>query len=92
MIQITFNAFSFLREKLQEKNVACANAKIELPDNHTVENLMLKVGLKSEDVAAIFVNGRILPSSTIIKDGDRIALVPPGGVPGHVMGYVGAIE
>ncbi len=92
MIQITFNAFSFLRDKLQEKNIACANAKLDLPENRKVEELILKVGLKNEDVAAVFVNGRILPKDTIMKDGDRVALIPPGGVPGHVMGYVGAID
>ncbi|NPA73101.1 MAG: MoaD/ThiS family protein [Epsilonproteobacteria bacterium] len=89
MITITFSAFSFLKSKLKEKNIECTNVKMEIPEGLSVEKLIDYIGLDREDVEAAFVNHRIMPLDTVIGDGDKIALVPPGGIPNHVAAYVG---
>lgn len=34
--------------------------------------------LTKEDVEVVFVNGRVQPLSTVLKDQDRVAFVPHG--------------
>ncbi|NPA74215.1 MAG: MoaD/ThiS family protein [Epsilonproteobacteria bacterium] len=77
---ITFNAFSFVREKLKKNGITdFINAKVEVPEgcdvNYLIQNMM---GLKDEDVEAVFLNGKVVPKTSIMRDGDRVALVPPG--------------
>ncbi len=80
MITITFNAFSFIREKLKKQGITeYVNAKVDIKDecdfNHLIENIL---HLQEGDVEAVFLNGKVVDKSTVLKDGDRIALVPPG--------------
>ncbi len=80
MCKITFNAFSFIRDKLKKNGIDdFINAKIDIPKNSSInsfiENILL---LKKEDVEAIFLNGKVVSKETIIQNNDRIALVPPG--------------
>ena len=90
MIEITFNAFSFLNAKLKERGISCGNKPMEVEEGINVEQLILNLGLEQSEVEAVFINHKILSKSTILKDGDRVALVPPGGVPNHIRAYVGA--
>ena len=89
MIQITFNAFSFLKTRLKEAGITCGNTIMELENNISVNQLIINLNLEDKDVEAVFINHKILPKDTILKDGDRVALVPPGGIPNHVRAYVG---
>ncbi len=89
MINIIFSAFSFLKPKLKEKNIECSNSKMQIPENLTVIHFIEYLGLSQEDVEAVFINHKILPKNTVIKDEDKIALVPPGGIPNHIAAYVG---
>ena len=91
MIKITFNAFSLLRRKVEDNNITCGNAIMEIPENISVDQLIENIGLKPDDVYAVFINHKILPKDTILQEGDRVALVPPGGIPNHVKAYVGDI-
>ena len=80
MITITFNAFSFLRKKLKKQGFTdYVNAKFAIENecslNHLIENIL---HLKEGDVEAVFLNGKVVDKNTIIKNGDRVALVPPG--------------
>lgn len=90
MIEITFNAFSFLNAKLKEKDIPCGNKPMKIEEGTDVEKLILDLGLTSDEVEAVFINHKILPKDTVLKNGDRVALVPPGGVPNHIRAYVGA--
>ncbi len=90
-MKITFNAFSFLKTKLKELGVEEFNAPMEIEDGISVNALVKNLGLEDKDVEAVFINHKILPKETILKEGDRVALVPPGGVPNHVRAYVGAV-
>lgn len=78
MIKITFNAFSFLRKKLKEQNIPYVNAIMELPENYTPNHIIKKFGYDKNEVEAVFINGKVMPKETILKNGDRLALLPPG--------------
>lgn len=91
MIKITFNAFSLLRRKVEDNNITCGNTMMEIPENISVDQLIENIGLEPDDVYAVFINHKILPKDTILQEGDRVALVPPGGIPNHVKAYVGDI-
>lgn len=78
MSVITFNAFSFLQKKLREKNIEYSNATINLVHQTSVLDLIKKVQLIPDDVEVVFINGKVVPFDTIIKDKDRVALLPPG--------------
>lgn len=57
-------------------------------DDVTPNDLLQDMGLDRTDVEAVFINGRVAPFDTIIKDGDRVALVPPG-TPGPYRVFLG---
>lgn len=44
----------------------------------TAGELREKLNIPSKDVEAVFVNHLISPFSTPLKEGDRVAFVPPG--------------
>ncbi len=89
MIEITFNAFSFLKKKFEDKGVKCSNKLMQIPDNISVNELIEYLGFQKDDIETVFVNHKILSKNTILKNGDRVALVPPGGIPNHVAAYIG---
>lgn len=75
---ITFNAFSFLQKKLNEKQIEYSNATMTLKQGTRAKDLIRQVQLMPEDVEVVFINGKVAPFDTIIKDNDRVALVPQG--------------
>ncbi|WP_456324984.1 MoaD/ThiS family protein [Desulfonauticus submarinus] len=85
-MKIFFNAFGPLYFKLNKNNL---NTEIDLPVSiKTVRDLLKYYNLSDEEVEACFVNGKIVPFDTMLKDGDRVGLVPPG-IPGpyrHLLG------
>lgn len=78
MPTITFNAFSFLQKKLQQNHLPCTNVSLSISDGTTAETLVHQMQLTREDVEVVFVNGRVQPFSTVLKDQDRVAFVPQG--------------
>lgn len=78
MIKITFNAFSFLREHLKNQHVEYVNSTMELPDDCTPKKLIKKLGFEDGEVEAVFINRKVQPKDTLLHDGDRLALLPPG--------------
>ena len=91
MTTILFNAFSFLQKKLKARDLPCINAPLDVAEGTTVEDLLAQMDLSPGDVEAVFVNGRVRPVDTVLTDGDRVALVPPGS-PGPyrlLLGMVG---
>ena len=78
MITITFNAFSFLQPKLAARHIGYSNARFEVPEGTTVEELIARCSLAEHEVEAVFLNGRVVPWDRELHDGDRVALVPPG--------------
>lgn len=88
MAVITFRAFSQLRQAFREKGVVSMKP-ITIPDNISVVELVQLYGFEASDIEAVFINHKVVPKTTIIQDGDRVSLIPPGGIPGHVAGYIG---
>lgn len=91
MITITFSAFSFLQSKLKTKNIPYANATLELPEGISLKALITRLGLGLEDVEAAFVNHKVVPMDTLLKNNDRVALVPPG-TPGPYRVLLGMVK
>ena len=91
MMIIVFNAFSFLRPKLESKGIDYSNAKLEIPEGITVTDLIIELGLEQEDVEAAFVNGKVAPMDSILQNNDRVGLVPPG-TPGPYRVILGMVK
>jgi molybdopterin converting factor small subunit len=90
-IQITFNAFSFLQKKLKENGFECYNVTHKIPQGTTIDNLLVRLKLLPEDVEGVFLNGLIKPFNTVIQDGDRLGLLPPG-TPGPYRIMLGIVQ
>jgi len=78
MIEITFNAFSFLQKKLKTKQIEYSNVKMTIKEGISAMDLISQVQLSREDVEVVFINGKVASLDTIIQDSDRVALVPHG--------------
>jgi sulfur carrier protein ThiS len=89
MIKIKFNAFAFLKFKLKDMGISSPNPSMEIKKDIKISELVKNLGLSQDDVAVVFVNHKIVPKDTVLHDGDRVALIPPNGVPNHVKAYVG---
>ena len=89
MVEITFNAFSFLRKRLKDNNIPYVNHKMRLEENCTPQKLVKDLGYDEGEVEFVFINGKVAPFDTLLKDGDRVAIVPPG-TPGSYRLILGA--
>lgn len=77
-MHIILNAFSFLRVKLTQKGFPYLNASLEIKDGTRAVDVIDLMGLEQRDVEAVFVNHLVVSKETKLKDGDRVALIPPG--------------
>lgn len=77
-MHIILNAFSFLREKLQQKGIPYIEASWVVDDKTRIVDLIDALGLAQSDVEAVFVNHTVMPKETLLHEGDRVALLPPG--------------
>ena len=78
MPRINFNVFGFLQKKLKENNIDSCNVCLAIKEQETPADLMTRFNLSDEDVEAVFVNGEVSSFHARLKDGDRVAFVPPG--------------
>jgi len=78
MPRIIFSALSFLREPLHKKGVDCCEAVMNIAEGSTASALISQLGLAREAVEAVFINGKAGDFEAHLKDGDRVALMPPG--------------
>ena len=78
MPTITFNAFSFLQKKLKARNLAYADATLEVTEGTTPNDLMVQMQLTQDEVEVIFINGKVGAKETPLMDNDRVAFVPQG--------------
>jgi len=78
MPRIVFSALSFLRKPLQKQGVDCCESEMSIAEGMTTASLMVRLGLAREAVEAVFINGKAGDMDTTLRDGDRVALMPPG--------------
>ena len=77
-MKITFNAFSFARLQLRKRGIECVNVEREIDEGMSAQDFIDSLGLTKKYVEAVFINGTVRPKSTILHEGDRVALLPPG--------------
>lgn len=77
-MHIILNAFSFLREKLKQKGIPYLDAQWSVNDNTRIVDLIDSLGLEQREVEAVFLNHTVTSKETVLKEGDRVALLPPG--------------
>ena len=53
--------------------------RLEIPEEITVEKLMVDLGIPLELVKLIFINGKMQKSKYRLKHNDRVGLFPPVG-------------
>jgi sulfur-carrier protein len=51
----------------------------DMDKGHTVEDLVQRAGIDSEEVRIAFVNSRIVDLDTTLSEGDRVGLAPAVG-------------
>jgi len=51
----------------------------DLDEGHTVEDLVQRAGIDSEEVKIAFVNSRIVDLDTTLSEGDQVGLAPAVG-------------
>ena len=90
-IEITLNAFSFLQKKLKKNGFDYYNVTHKIPQGTTIDKLLAGLKLLPEDVEGVFLNGLIKPFDTVIQDGDRLGLLPPG-TPGPYRVMLGIVQ
>jgi molybdopterin converting factor small subunit len=78
MPNITFNAFSFLQKKLKKNHIEYANVTLTVNKGSCAVDLIRQVQLTPEEVEVVFINGKVASFDTVLKENDRVALVPPG--------------
>jgi sulfur carrier protein ThiS len=76
---------------VQNSGINYSNVKLELPDGISLKELIIKLGLKLEDVEAVFVNNRVVSMYSILQNNDRVAFVPPG-TPGPYRVLLGMVK
>ena len=77
-MHIILNAFSFLREKFKQKGIPYVYAPWVVDDKTRIVDLNESLGLEQKEVEAVFVNHTVMPKETLLHEGDRVALLPPG--------------
>lgn len=77
-MHITLNAFSFLREKLEQRGIPYLNAPWVVDDKMRIVDLIDSLGLEQKEVEAVFLNYTVAPKETELHENDRVALLPPG--------------
>ena len=51
----------------------------EVSEGETVRSLIKRLGLPSEDIKIVFVNGKKVDLDTVLSNGDRLGLAPASG-------------
>lgn len=51
----------------------------ELPTGASVTNLIDNLGFRGEEIKLVYVNNIIVPQTTLLREGDRVAFAPATG-------------
>ena len=78
-------------QKLKEKNSQYSNVNINISQEETVEDIITRMDLKTDDIEAVFINGRIQYFDTILCDKDRVRIFL-SGIPGPSRLLLGIVK
>jgi sulfur-carrier protein len=74
MINIELNLFATLSKYLSGNGQSC-----QVNENTSVEKLIKELGIPDDMVKLIFINGKRVEKTHILKQGDRLGIFPPLG-------------
>ncbi|MDO7788521.1 MoaD/ThiS family protein [Desulforamulus aquiferis] len=87
---IELRCFSKLQSVMAEKGFKFPEM-YEVGESITGVELIHKLEITPEQVEAIMINGKVQSLETVIKSGDRVALIPPG-TPGPYRVILGLVN
>jgi len=77
-MQLFLKAFSSLRPHLKNQGIGYLGEAFTCKEGLTLKELIVTLGFKEEEVEGAFVNHLVVPKATVLKEGDKVALIPPG--------------
>jgi len=77
-MQIKLKAFSTLRPYLKSCHIGYLGEAYESPENLDIQGLISHLGFNASEAEGVFVNHTVVPKTTKLKEGDTVALIPPG--------------
>lgn len=77
-MQVYLKAFSTLRETLKQQGIGYLGEPFTCKEGICVAELIAALGYEASAVEGVFVNHTVVPKTTILKEGDKVALIPPG--------------
>jgi molybdopterin converting factor small subunit len=77
-VQVQVKLFATLRRFAPDvpPGKVCA---VDLPDGATLQDLVNRLGIPSEETKVAFVNGRAQEMDFVLKPGDEVGIFPPIG-------------
>ncbi|NCC24153.1 MAG: MoaD/ThiS family protein [Deltaproteobacteria bacterium] len=78
MATVVVSAFSFLQSTFASKGLSPYETRVDITPGQNLQGLIKSLGLSDDEVEGAFVNGKVHTMDTVLNDGDKIALVPPG--------------
>lgn len=76
MVKVDVRLYATLRRYGPETTLG-EDLTLELPEGTTVEGLLQKLGVPSDVVKIVFVNGISRDPDHVLAEGDRIGIFPP---------------
>ncbi len=77
-MQLSLKAFSSLRPRLQQQHIGYLGESYTCKEGITLKELIAQLGFGEKEVEGAFVNHTVVPKHTVLKEGDKVALIPPG--------------
>ncbi|MBE0496101.1 MAG: MoaD/ThiS family protein [Campylobacterales bacterium] len=77
-MQLFLKAFSLLRPHLKRQGIGYLGEPFTCKDGITLKELIATLGFGEKEVEGAFVNHLVVPKTTVLKEGDKVALIPPG--------------
>lgn len=77
-MQIKLKAFSTLRPHLKSRHIGYLGEPFSCPDGSNAAQLIEILGFLPKEVEGVFVNHVVVPKTTQLREGDQVALIPPG--------------
>ncbi|WP_461834131.1 hypothetical protein [Desulfothermus sp.] len=80
-MKIIINGFGNIYFELKKRYGKGVNIILYVPEGVSAEDIISILNIDTEDIEGIFINGEVKSTSSELKDGDRIGLIPKG-IPG----------